>query len=229
MLKSLVTLISGAGVAIAMAVSAGAAANDAPKAVDLLFEAKHIAEVPAGTELKYNFDRKPSDEKLLGAGYSDSIKLKIDGDGAPGKKNVTVEIFTGERAREPNHTTDLDGNPMLLVYLDTALGHFRQLAGGDYSYLKHKFSKSFEDAKVKPVKVSYKGADVDGYSVTVQPFAADPSKNKMRGFEVSEFTIVVSDKVPGQFAQMVSRFNNSDKGAPTLEERTTLDGVSEVK
>lgn len=231
MLKSLVFVASGAGFALAMAIVANAAATEPPKAVDLLFEGKHIAQMPVGTELKYTFERKPSDEKLLGPGYSDSIKLKIDADtdSAPGKKDVTIEMYSGERAREPNHSSGLDGNPMLVVYLDTALGHFRQLAGGDYSYLKNRFSKSFESAKVLPVKVTYKGADVDGYRVTVQPFEQDPSKSKMRGFEVSEFTLTLSDKIPGQFAQMISMFNNSDKSAPSLVERTTLEGVSEVK
>lgn len=230
MFKSLLFFASGAGLALAMAVTASAAADGVPKAVDLLFENKHIADIANGTELVYKFERLPSNEKLLGPGYVDDIKIKIDGDGAPGKKNVTVEMYTGERAREPNHSTDLDGNPMLLVYLDTALGHFRQLAGGDYSYLKHMFSKSFDkNAIVAPVKVSYKGADVDGYRVTVQPFVSDPSKSKMRGFESAEFSIVVSQNIPGQFAQMISKFNNSDKDAPTLVEKTTLDGVGDVK
>lgn len=228
MFKYLAVISSGALMACAMTVAAAAA--DTPKAVDLLFEGKHIAQLPAGTELVYKFERKPSDEKQLGEGFSDNIKMKIEGEGAPGKKNVVLEIYSGERAREPHHSTDLDGNPILLVYLDTALGHFRQLAGGDQAYLKNAFSQSFaKDANVTPVKVSYKGADVDGYRVTVTPYAKDPNRSKMKGWQVAEFSLVLSDQVPGKFAQMVSKFNNSDAASPTLVESTTLDGVSEVK
>jgi hypothetical protein len=230
MFKTLTHCATGASLALVLAVSASAAADTAPKAADMLFEAKHIVGIAPGTELLYKFVRKPSDEKVMGPGFTDDIKVKVESDGKDGKKNVLVEIYTGERARDPNRITDMDGNPMLLVYLDTALGHFQQLAGGDRPYLKNQFSKSLGDgAKVDPVKITFKGADVDGYRVSVTPFANDPSRAKMRGFEGSNFSIVLSDKIPGHFAQMISNYANTQKDAPTLEERTTLEGVGEVK
>jgi hypothetical protein len=203
---------------------------DSAKAVDMLFEAKHIVAMAGGTELHYKFERLPSNEKILGLGFTDDIKLKIEGDGAPGKKNVVVEMFTGDRAREPDRITDMDSNPMLLVYLDAAVGHFQLLAGGDRPYFKNKFRKSLAaSSTLSPVKIAYKGQDVDGYRVSVTPFIDDPARAKMRGFEVAEFSIVLSDKIPGQFAQMISNYKNSEKDAPTLVEKTTLDGVGEVK
>lgn len=230
MLKSLISCATGAGLALVLAVGASAAADTTPKATDLLFEAKHIAGISAGTELVYKFDRKPSDEKMLGPGYIDDIKVKVESDGAPGKKNVVINMFSGERLRDPNRITDMDGNPMLVVYLDNSLGHFQQLAGGDRAYLKNKFSSSFiKAAKVEVVKVTYKGELVDGYRVSVTPFADDPSRAKMRGYEVAQFSIVLSDKIPGHFAKMIANFGNTQKGSPTLEESTTLDGVGEVK
>ena len=50
-------------------------------------------------------------------------------------------MYSGDRAREPQRITDMDGNPMLVVYLDSAVSHFQQLAGGDRAYLKGMFSK----------------------------------------------------------------------------------------
>jgi hypothetical protein len=235
MFKSLISFATGVALAATLATAAHAATDaakpdDSKKVTELIFEAKHIATLTAGTELVYKFERKPSDEKLLGAGYTDDMKLKIDGDGVPGKKNVTVTIFSGERARDPNRITDMDGNPMLIVYLDACISHFRELAGGDHAYLKNRMSKSFSNApKLDPVKISYKGADVDGYRITVLPFTDDPARAKMRGFEGSEFQIVVSDKIPGHFAQMISKYVNTQKDAPSLNEKVTLDGVGDVK
>lgn len=230
MFKSLLSSAAGAVMAVAMISSAQAADGDAKKAVDMLFEAKHIVGVQAGTELVYKFERKPSNEKIMGPGYVDDIKVKVESDGVQGKKNVLVEMFSGERKRDPNRITDMDGNPMLIIYLDNALGHFQQLAGGDRAYLKNRFSKSLgEKSTLAPVKISYKGADVDGYKISVTPFADDPSRAKMRGFEGADFSIVISDKIPGQFVQMTSNYNNSQKDAPTLLETTTLDGVGAIK
>lgn len=204
--------------------------GDGKKATEILFDAKHIVNVPAGTELVYKFVSAPSNEKLLGKAFSDDIKVKVESDGVEGKKNVLVTIYSGERARDPNRITDMDGNPLLIIYLDNAVGHFRQLAGGDRAYLKNQFSKSIGTSpKIAPVKITYKGAEIDGQSVTVTPFADDPSRAKMRGYEGAEFKIVISDKIPGQFAQMTSSYTNSQKDAPTLIETTTLDGVGGVK
>jgi hypothetical protein len=204
--------------------------TDAKKATEMLFDAKHIVNVANGTELVYKFERKPSNEKVLGPGFVDDVKVKIEGDGKEGKKNLLVNIYSGERARDPNRITDMDGNPMLIVYLDAAVGHFQELAGGDRAYLKNRFSRGIgSNSKLDPVKISYKGTDVDGYRISLKPFADDPSRAKMRGFETSAFSIVLSDKIPGHLALMTSSYVNTQKDAPTLEERTTLEGVGEVK
>jgi hypothetical protein len=216
--------------ALALLVPGVAGAEDTPKPTDILFNRPHISSVAAGTVLDYKFVRKPSDEKLLGPGFSDDITVKIDSDGAPGKKNVTVQVYSGDRAREPQRITGMDGNPMLIVYLDNAVSHFRLLAGGDSAYLKNTFSKYLaENATIAPVKILYKGKEVDGYQVTATPYANDPAKAKMNGFENATFKIALSDKIPGYFARMVSDYTSTDKSAPSLLETTTLEGVGDVK
>ena len=123
--------IAGLLAAATICANATSAAAEAPKPTDVLFQQPHIASIAAGTELVYKFVRKPSNEKILGAGFTDNIVVKVESDGAPGKKNVLVQMYSGDRAREPQRITDMEGNPMLVVYLDGAVSHFRQLAGGD--------------------------------------------------------------------------------------------------
>lgn len=213
-----------------ISLSAASAAGETPKPADILFGRPHIASVAPGTELVYKFERKPSDPKVLGDGFTDDIKVKVESDGAPGKKNILVQIYSGDRAREPQRITDMDGNPMLIVYLDSAVSHFRLLAGGDSAYLKNMFSKYLGDgATIAPVTITYKGQQVDGYRVTATPYANDPAKAKMNGFEGATFTIALSDKIPGYFAKMVSEYTNTNKNSATLEETTTLEGVGDVK
>jgi hypothetical protein len=224
--------IRGIGLAeLAMiCLSAAGAAGETPKPAELLFDRPHIASVAAGTELVYKFVRKPSDEKALGAGFSDDITVKVESDGTAGKKNLLVQIYSGDRAREPQRVADMDGNPVLVIYLDSAVSHFHQLAGGDSAYLKGIFSRYLgTSATIAPVVITYKGQQVDGYRVTATPYADDPARAKMNGFEGATFTIALSDKIPGCFAQMVSMFSNKDKNVPTLQETTTLDGVGGVQ
>lgn len=216
--------------ALAVLIPGAANAEDVPKPTDILFNRPHIASVAAGTVLDYKFVRKPSNEKMLGAGFTDDITVKIESDGAPGKKNVLVQMYTGDRARDPQRITDMDGNPMLVVFLDGAVSHFRQLAGGDSAYLKNTFSKYLGNgATIAAAKILYKGTEVDGYQVTATPFANDPARAKMNGYENATFKIALSNKIPGYFAQMVSDYTSTDKSAPSLLETTTLEGVGAVK
>lgn len=209
---------------------AAAAAADSKKVSDLLFETKHIVNLPAGTELVYKFVRTPSDESRLGKGYSDNITVKIEEEAKDNKKNVLLQMYTGERARDPHRITDMDGNPILIVYLDNAVAHFREIAGGDRAYLKNMFSSKIGSAaQMSPVKITYKGETVDGQKVTVVPYEKDPARAKMRGYEGAVFTLVVSDKIPGFFAQMTSKIHNSNAESPNLDEVTTLEGVEEIK
>lgn len=214
----------------AMTISTAFAAGSVPTVQQALFDAKHIVGLTPGAELVYKFERKPSDEAVLGQGFTDTINIKIENDAKDGKKDVQIQIYTGERAREAQKITEMDGNPVLIVYLDNAVAHFRELAGGDRAYLKNTFSKHLgTQATVEPVTISFKGADLPGYKVVATPYVNDPARSKMRGYEGAVFTLYVSDKIPGHFAKMTSNFVNAVKDAPRLDEITTLDGVGEIK
>jgi hypothetical protein len=229
MLRSL-TLSTATMAMSAMIISAACAAGAVPTVQQALFDAKHIVGLTPGAELVYKFERKPSDEAVLGKAFTDTINVKIENDAKDGKKDVLIQIYTGERARDPQKITEMDGNPMLIVYLDNAVAHFRELAGGDRAYLKNTFSKHLgTQAKVEPVTISFRGADVPGYKVVATPYANDPARAKMRGYEGAVFTLYVSDKIPGHFAKMTSNFINVVKDGPRLDEITTLDGVGEIK
>jgi hypothetical protein len=221
------------GLAIAMSLVAPgtmALSADGPNVSQIIFDTKHIVALQKGAELVYHFERKPSDPSVLGEAFKDDIKLKVTDDNSNGNKNIELQIYSGERARELQKIGDLSINPVFVVGLDGAVASFRMVGGGDRAYLKNSFAQALQkDAKVETVKVDYKGTAVEGYKITITPYVNDPSKAKMRGFEGSNFTIVVSDKIPGHFAKMVANFVNTQKDAPSLEETTTLDGVGEVK
>ena len=53
------------------------AAAEVPKAADVLFESKHLANLGKGDEVTYRFQRTVSDEKLLGMPFSDDIKVAV--------------------------------------------------------------------------------------------------------------------------------------------------------
>lgn len=212
------------------ATAAAAAMPAKPSAVDVLFEAKHLGNINAGEQAKYRFQRTVSDPKMLGEPFNDDITLGVDKLNADGTRNVTLKIFTGERARTPESVPDLTGNPVLVLFLDRAVSNYEALAGGNRNYLKGRFRDGLrEKAKIEPVKIDYNGKSVDGYRVTLLPYEGDPNALRMMGYEGSQFTFLVSPSVPGELAELVAHYESGVKGAPKLEERITLAGIGGAK
>lgn len=205
---------------------ASAAAADEPSAADMIFESKHLSNVGEGDQVAYKFNRSVNDPKLLGLPFSDEITLKVVGAKPTGEKDVHLQIYTGERARDLQKIGGLVINPVFVVYLEQAVNSYSQLAGGKRPYLKRVFSMALKDkAQVDPVKVQYKGQSIDAYRISVTPYLDDENASKMQGWDESKFVLVVSKQVPGEIVDMHSTFNNKNFGNLTLQERTTLVGV----
>ena len=215
----------------AAAPAATPAAATAPTPAHTLFETRQLDLIDKGGEVLYRFERKVSDEKLLGKAYADDIKLGVKNVGEKGEREVEFQAFTGEQAREPSNWPDLTINPLFIWYLERAVANFNNLAGGNQMYIKAKFRSALGDkAKIEPTKIDLNGKSIDGYKITVAPFAEDLNSKKMQGYEKSVFTIVVSKDAPGYFVDLQSTFESTAAAAaPKLEERISLVGLGDKK
>lgn len=201
-----------------------------PTPVDILFERKHLTNVEAGTDLLYRFQRTVTQPELMGQPFADDIKIEIKKVATSGTRDVVVRVFSGERARDAQPIEDLTGNPILVVFLDRAIASYMSIAGGKVAYLKDKFRTALrERATVTPVQVKFGDKTVEAYQVSITPYSGDLNASKMRGYENSKFSFVVSEAVPGQFVELVATYENTAKDAPRLEERTAMVGTEVVK
>ena len=206
------------------------AAKEPSEATKLVFSQKHLSNLDSGKELVYHFKRTPTNEELLGQGFTDDITLKVTGVKDDGGRDVDLQIYTGDRARDLQRMPDRQSNPVLLVYFNQAVNSFSMLAGGQRNYLTRVFSMGFQDkAKVEPIKIEYKGKKVDAYRVSMSPYKGDQNESKMQGWEGAEYVLVVSDDVPGQVADLIATYKNKYPGDLKLVERITLDGVTGVE
>jgi len=217
-----------AAAALFLAAASPAGAN-AQTAVDQIFHGNHLKSTKQGSEITYRFQRAVSHENVLGAAFSDDIKLDVtnvkDGD----KRDFEFQVFTGERARDPFADHDRSGNPLLLWYLDRSVSNYKGLAGGGLTYVKGRFMDALRSATAEATKIDVAGKSVDAFRVTLTPYANDPNAGRMMGYENSRFVIVYSDAVPGYFVEMSSVYENKDKEAPRLEERVNFVGEGESK
>ncbi len=212
----------------AMAIAAAATpALAAPSITDALFNTFHLEGLPEGKTLTYDYIRTPSEPKLIGPGFEDTIKVSIDKVTEEKKRNVKVEVFTGERGRDPRDITGLTGNPVLVFFLDRAVANFSLLAGGNRAYHKNRFRVAMRtDGGVEPVKFQYEGKPVDGYRLAIRPFTGDRKNiDKMKGYENAQFEFYMSKDIPGYFAAFKSHYSSPKPGSPSLDETIRLQGI----
>jgi hypothetical protein len=230
MLRDILRALALAGVLAGTALQPGALAKEPESANAALFEVNHLDKVGKGEELHYRFQRTVSEAKILGQPFSDDIKVAVTGVGADGLKEVRIDIFTGERARDPQTEPNRTGNPIVVVFLERAVNNFGILAGSNRNYVKQQFIKALRDrGKLEPVSVEYKGKTVSGYRMVLEPFRGDRYADRMDGYDISRFSFVMSDEVPGYFVEMASNYESSKPHAPKLDERITLAGTGAIK
>lgn len=212
---------------VTMPLAAAAAADQ--KAQPILFESRQLDLIDKGAEVTYRFEKTGSDERLVGKNYADDIRLGVAKVDDKGSRDVVFQVFTGDNARDPQNWPELTINPLFIWYLDRTVATFNSLAGGSQMYLKHKIREALANATAVETKVDYDGKSVDGYKISITPFADDNNMSKMQGFHKSAFTIVVSNQVPGYFVDLQSSFVSTQAAGPELKEHIKVVGMGEAK
>ncbi len=213
----------GLAACLAMPFVSVAARADTPTAVDAIFNSRHLDLVNKGGNILYKFDHQVNDEKLLGKPFSDDIKLNVTDVTADGQRILDVTVFTGDRQRPTQNYDGLSINPVFVWFLDKCVENFGVVAGGKHPYLKGRMRDAFIDrAKIEPVKFKYDGKEVDGFKVSMTPFAEDPNKHKMQGYEKSEFSFTFSKDVPGYFYELGSDIHSTQAGTASLKDKIVI-------
>ncbi|MGQ0672129.1 MAG: hypothetical protein ACT4N2_04520 [Hyphomicrobium sp.] len=226
MLRHLIVSVGTAILAVSFALPAAAE----PLPTDLLFKLRQLDLVTKGSEMKYHFERKVSNEQLLGKNFADELKLEITKASDKGQRDIALHVFTGAAARDVQNWPDLSTNPLFLWYLDRSVAQLASLAGAEKMYLKGRMRSTFDQlGKVESIKAEFAGKPVAAYRIEFAPLKGDPSASKMEGYDHSFLTFVVSDEVPGYLLDIAATYESPRRGTPRVEERLMLVSAGERK
>jgi len=185
----------------ATAAPAAEAADAAPvkfsEAETLLWRTDQLKDIKKPTRLKYEFKKGGSLEK----GFTDSVVLNIVKVKPDGMKAGNLQFFTGERHHYVPPYENIDGNPVLSIYLEGDVYEMKRLTGGSWIYFQKRIKRALaENAQVTPVTVTYDGREVQAKQVTISPYATDPRAQrtqKYHRFANKKYVFTVSDEIPG--------------------------------
>jgi hypothetical protein len=216
-------IVRGLIPALVLALAAAPAFADKYEVADLIFESRHFDLVSKGSNLAYKFEHKVSDEKLLGKAFTDDVKIAVSDVNAEGQRILDVTVFTGDRQRPSQNYDGLTINPVFIWFLDKCVESYRTVSGGKQPYLKGRMRDAFlEQPKLEDVKIEFGGKTIDGKKVTMEPFAKDPNRHKMQGYENSKFSFVFSKDIPGYFHELTADIVSTQPGSGKLDNRLIL-------
>lgn len=223
MLRIVRGLVPALALALTVPFAVEPARADKYAAADLIFQNRHLDLVQKGATVAYKFEHTVSDEKLMGKPFTDDVKISVTDVNATGQRILDVTVFTGDRQRPVQNYDGLTINPVFIWFLDKCVENFRTIAGGKQPYLKGRMKEAFvEKPTLEDVKIEFGGKTIDAKKVTIEPFATDPNKHKMQGYENSKFSFVMSKDIPGYFYELTAEMASTQPGAGKLNDRLKI-------
>ena len=165
----------------------------------LLFDAPYLANLKPPASLTYAYRHHTADEKTFGKNFADQVRLDLSKSDEPGGLNkVSMTIFSGPRQRVIDARSDVRGNPVIMIFLERDLWEMKRRIGGAPVYFRNSIRRSFREASdVKKTTVTYRGAELPGFVVTIRPFENDKNADRFRQYRTKAYEFVVADAVPG--------------------------------
>lgn len=196
-----------------------AAATPISEAERTLWLGNQLAAVTAPMTLEYTFTKSGS----LEAGFTDTVRFNIHKVKPDGMKAASLEFFTGERRFPVPPEENTDVNPVLKVYFQGDVYEMNRLSDPEgtarerwrYFQRRIKFALA-EAATVEPAEIRFDGRAYPGKRIHFQPYLNDPKRSEFEKFANKEYTVLVSDALPGFVYRIETRVADATAGAPPL-------------
>lgn len=209
--------------------TAAQAAGQTPAQVaqDLIFDGDHLGSAPAPSDITYAYEYDVADPSRYGKGFKDHVTLHLAPGAAPDKKNVRLDMYTGERRRDPIELDGRKANPVILMFLEQDLWHMRQRTGVMPNFFKARIAGSLKnDVTVEDTTVQIDGHPAPGKRVTIKPFVNEPQGSEAALFRSKIYEFTFSDAAPGSVVELkavTTDQETKDDPKPLFEEKVTFE------
>ncbi|NVO23124.1 hypothetical protein [Donghicola mangrovi] len=97
------------------------------------------------------------------------------------------------------------GNPMIMYFAETVARDMAETAGGSPFYIRNRLKESLVSAAdLTEGQAQLDGTEIAVKTVVLHPFANDPNRGRMNGFEDLELIVAMSDAVPGYYLSLTA-------------------------
>ena len=204
-----------------------AAPVDAEQAYDLLFQNGVLDTIARDKELVYrrtvtNQLRPDTAERDTG-----DIALSFRDDG---NELAYLEFRQNNKHRAMGVFPASVGNPMIMVFYESAIRDMAESAGGSPFYIRNRVKDALiQPAEVVEGKLVFDGKTVPAQTILMRPFAEDPNRDRMQGFGDLVLSVTVSKEVPGWYLSLVAEAVPEGGRAAVYRSEMQFDGVRESR
>lgn len=194
-----------------------ATAQDISPAETLLFQTNHLQNIHEPVTLTYAYKKVSNVEP----GFDDEVHVDVTKINPDLSVSVSMRFLSGSRKLEIPEVGNSQGNPALLGFLERDIVEMKRLAGGSTNYFRKRIRLALADAaQVRRIIFTYKGKQVEGQEVSVQPYLNDPLHERFEKYVNKSYVFVISNQVSGGVYQI--RTSSSGGGNGTMPHDKTL-------
>ena len=202
------------------------AALAGPTATELFFDTPYLTKVPPGTTLNYAYKHTTS-KADLGEGFDETMAMQVTAPPEDTSKRVAdVVIRRGDKEGEAGPFPTMNGNPIALVLLERDVKEMAQLSKGSPFYIRNRVRDHLANGTVAPARFTYDGREIEGWKLSMQPFAGDPNKDKLQELAGRHYEFLFSDQVPGGIYAIRVVTPAKDGASNIIETSLTLTGAA---
>ena len=183
--------------------------------IDLLFGTAHMAALPPGAPLDYTVRALRTDST---SGETRATTGQIALATAPGaddrRRDVEAVLTRDGTSRSLPPFQSVEGNPVLIIFLEQVLQDLSRDTGGSSFYLRNRM----RDGMARGMQVETRP---DGTRLVMHPLAGDPNTAALGDYANLEISLLLDDSLPGMFARLSAVAGPAD--APVFVEEVSLD------
>ncbi|MBX2879282.1 MAG: hypothetical protein KTR32_05080 [Granulosicoccus sp.] len=161
----------------------------------LIYDSSHLAKTTEGQSIEYHYKGQDNNQPEV----NDSASLTILASHAEDRRDVEVEFLSDERRLPLPPFNAYRGNPVIIAMLEhIALSMSAQTSGGAL-YFRNRIRDALasKDIELNDSVFVYGGDNVDSKIMTFSPFTNDQFLGAYPVLKTTQFTIHLSDDVPG--------------------------------
>ena len=219
-------LLTACGLFLALSLlppGAARAANDFSAAEQAIFIENHLGKLKPPLTLQYRYRKTGTLEGAFDDKVDVMLKARDDGSCCA----ASAQFLTGPRAMRQPEMDGVEGNPVVLYFLERDIHEMQRLTKGKANYFRKRIRMAiYQGATIHAVTLPYRGHPIEAQEISISPYLDDPNRSRYEDLANKQYVFLLSKAVPGGIYGIRTRIDGKSADAPPLiVEEMFIDGA----